>query len=87
MGTRSGARVCRDERFTREPSLETALAYEAIFQKPVRELFGGLYQRIEGEVADRAKALGIKVDSEKATRQTDRTRQTLTSIITNLSLN
>jgi transcriptional regulator with XRE-family HTH domain len=57
LGTKSGAKVSRYERFTRMPSLETALAFEVIFQRAPSELFGGLYQQIEQEVAARAKAL------------------------------
>src|SRR2546422_8231312 len=57
LGTQSGAKVCRYERFAREPSLETALAFEAIFQRPASELFGGLYQKVQQEVAARAKTL------------------------------
>lgn len=57
LGTQSGAKVCRYERFVREPSLETAFAYEAIFRRSVRELFGGVYQEIERKVAARASAL------------------------------
>jgi transcriptional regulator with XRE-family HTH domain len=70
LGTRSGARVCRDERFVREPSLKTALTYEAIFQKPARELFSGLYQQIEQEVAARAKTLANRINRQKMNRQT-----------------
>src|ERR1039458_10278598 len=58
LGTQSGAKVCRYERFVREPSLETALAFEAIFQRSVSELFPGLYQKVEQEVAARAKEIG-----------------------------
>src|SRR4051794_13547660 len=46
LGAQSGAKVCRNERFVREPSLATALAYQAIFQRPASELFGGLYEEI-----------------------------------------
>ena len=56
-GEDKGAKVCRDEKFTREPSLRSALAYEAIYGRPVRELFAGLYEQIEQEVAERAKIL------------------------------
>ena len=82
LGKHSGAKVCRDEQFARIPSLETALAYEAIYQKPIRELFGGLFQTIEGEVADRAKVLRVKIDNQKADRQTARKRQAIADIIT-----
>lgn len=57
LGTNSGAKVCRYERFVREPNLKTALAYEAIFQRSVSELFSGLYGKAEHDVAGRAKIL------------------------------
>jgi transcriptional regulator with XRE-family HTH domain len=62
LGTQSGAKVCRYERFGREPSLETALAFEVIFQRSASELFGGLYQKVEQEVTARAKALAGQKD-------------------------
>ncbi len=80
LGTQSGAKVCRYERLVREPSLQTAFAFEAIFQKPARELFGGLYQRIEQEVAARAKALTFKTDLRNPDRQTAHKRQALIDI-------
>src|SRR5260221_12126771 len=78
LGTKSGAKISRYERFAREPSLETALAFEMIFQRSTSELFGGLYQKVEQEVAARAKTL--------ADRTTDRKRQILANIA-NKSLN
>ena len=63
-GEDKGAKVCRDEKFTREPSLRSALAYEAIYGRPVRELFAGLYQQIEQEVAERAKILTYRKDQK-----------------------
>ena len=57
LGADGGAKVCRYERFVRIPSLETALAYEAAFRRPVRELFGGLYAKIQKDVAARARVL------------------------------
>ena len=80
LGTQSGAKVCRYERFVREPTLETAFAYEAIFQRPARELFGGIYEKIEQEVAARAKTLTYKTDRQKPNRQTAHKRQTLIDI-------
>ena len=80
LGTQSGAKTCRYERFVRVPSLETALAYEVIFQKPVRELFGGLYHKVEQEVADRARALGEKNNRRKPDRHTRSKREVFTKI-------
>jgi transcriptional regulator with XRE-family HTH domain len=82
LGTRGGTKMCRYERFVRVPSLETALALEVIFQKPARELFAGLYQKIEGEVAARAKAMTYRTDMRKPDRETTRKRQVLTNIAT-----
>ena len=81
LGTLSGARVCRDERFAREPSLATALAYEAIFQKPARELFGGLYDQIAHEVADRAKVLGDQLGRQNSNRSATRSLQEIIDAI------
>jgi transcriptional regulator with XRE-family HTH domain len=80
LGTQSGAKVCRYERFVREPSLATALAYEAIFKRTVSELFPGLYQKIEREVAARAKTLTARKDRRKSNRQTVRKREALAGL-------
>jgi transcriptional regulator with XRE-family HTH domain len=57
LGNKGGAKVSRYERFNREPSLATALALEVIFQRSASELFGGLYQKVEQEVIERARTL------------------------------
>ena len=80
LGTQNGAKVCRHERFVREPSLETALAYEAMFKRSVSELFPGLYQKVEGEVAARAKALAERTGRRKSNRWAARKREALTDI-------
>ena len=90
LGAKSGAKVCRYEHFGVVPGLETALAYEAILGKPVRELFGGLYQRIEKEVVARAKKLSGRPGRLKPNQQTIRKLKTLTDIAdtqSNKSLN
>ncbi len=56
-GEHKGSKVSRDESFDREPGLRAALAYEVIYGKPVRELFAGLYEEVEQDVAKRAKIL------------------------------
>ena len=80
LGTQSGAKVCRYERFKRAPALETAFAFEAIFRRPARELFCGLYQKIEQEVAARAKTLTYRTKYQRSNRQTAHKRQTLMDI-------
>ena len=80
LGARSGAKVCRYERFVRAPSLETALAYEAIFKTSVSELFGGLYQKVERDVAIRAKIIVKRNDEDRQGAQTARKRQVLAKL-------
>jgi transcriptional regulator with XRE-family HTH domain len=69
--------VSREEHFKREPSLQTAIAYEVIYGKPIRELFAGLYEEVEQSVAERAWIMSHRT-SGKATPK----RQ---EVITNLA--
>lgn len=80
LGTRSGAKVSRHERFVREPSLKTALAYEAIYRRSASELFSGLYGQVEREVAARAKALVSKTGRLEPPRPSAQRRQTLAAL-------
>src|ERR1035438_3366604 len=75
LGSQSGAKVSRYEQFAREPSLETALACEMIFQRSASELFGGLYQKVETEVAERATTLARRMEQGKPNHQSARKRQ------------
>jgi hypothetical protein len=45
------------------PSLETALAYEALFGVPVRELFAGVSARAERTTRRRAHLLSKRLDA------------------------
>ena len=80
LGAQGGGSVCRYERFARTPNLETALALEVIFQRPVSELLGGVYQTVEKVVAKRAKVLAGKVIKRSGTKTNLRKRKVLTSI-------
>jgi len=80
LGAESGAKTSRYERFAREPGFRTALACEAVFQKPIRELFAGLYEQIEREVAERAKKLALKTNHRNPGHQTTSKRETLKRI-------
>jgi hypothetical protein len=86
LGTRGGAQTSRHERFVRTPSLETALAYEAILQTPAKELFGGVYQKVQKQVAARAKTLTYRLERQQSARKRQRRREALDSII-NQSVN
>lgn len=59
-GMDKGGKVSRDENQARIPTLETALAYEAIYGIPIRELFAGLYDDIARDVSSRAKILSYR---------------------------
>ena len=80
LGTETGEKVCRHERFLREPELRTALAYEVIFRRTVSEIFAGLYQQVEQEVAARARTLVSRSNRRKLNRRNARKGQTLLEI-------
>lgn len=60
IGMSDGTKVSRYERRRRRPSLETALALEALFGVPTRELFPGVFLRAEQRMRQRARQLSIK---------------------------
>lgn len=80
LGTENGQQVCRHERFAREPNLETAFAYEAIFKRSASELFSGLYQKVEQEVAARAKILAQRTHRGQSNRRMIHKRQILADL-------
>ena len=80
LGVQDGTKVCRYEQFDRQPSLETALAFEVIFQRPVSEILGGLYQRVEADVTARARSLAETTGNGKASKGSIRKRHIFTSI-------
>ena len=57
LGCDSGTKVSRYELFRRQPGLPTVFALEAIFGKPARELFAGMYEDAEQQTAARARRL------------------------------
>ena len=85
LGTQDGTTVCRYERFLRNPSLETALAYEAICRRSVSELFPGLYQKVEREVAARAKSLAERTERRQCRRQAARKREAVADLVALIS--
>ncbi len=80
LGSQSGAKVCRYERFLREPGLQTAFAFEAIYDRPASELFPGLFEQAQVAVQARAKKLEKKEFRGNSQRLTARKRQTLAAI-------
>jgi len=80
LGCTNRSKVSRYERFARQPSLETALAYKAIFGISAQELFAGLYEKVEQRTVRRAKMLGAKLGQEKPDNFTPQKMGTLKAI-------
>ena len=81
LGVQGSAKVCRHERFDLDPGLQTALAYEAIYQRPISELFPGLVEKIQKEVLARVKLLEEKELHSNSNALTTRKRQSLAAIL------
>lgn len=79
IGAGSGEKVCRHERFQREPNLGDALAYEIVYRRALSELFGGKYSRIEAEVQARAREL-LAQEGGGTTARTAQRRRVLAEI-------
>jgi len=87
LGVSSSAKISRYESFTRVPNLETALALEAIYQKPVSELFAGLYEEVQRKVAGRTRTLMREEPGGTDGPQTDHHRVAPLTIIPQQNLN
>ena len=81
LGFESGAKVCAHERFSGEPGLHAALAYEVIYNKPIAQLLPGLFQQIQSEVSARAKQLEQTELRSNTSALTARKRQILAEIV------
>src|SRR5262245_50895823 len=65
LGCQDGAKVSRYERLSREPNLDTVLAYKVVFGVPLNELFAGKFQKVEETIHQRAHILAEKISAEK----------------------
>jgi transcriptional regulator with XRE-family HTH domain len=74
------AKVCRYERFVREPSFRTALAFEVIFHESVNDLFAGCFEAVEKEVAARARLLVRRTEKQSPNKYSARKRTILSMI-------
>jgi DNA-binding XRE family transcriptional regulator len=77
LGCKDGGKICRHEHLLREPSLQTALAYEVIYGAPVRELFAGLFRKVERATIRRVGTLGRELQAKAPTRLITRKLETL----------
>ncbi len=80
LGARHKTKVSDYEQHTRRPMLETALAYEAMFGVPVRELFAGMFDEVESTTHRRAQILARKLSTASRTRLTARKLDLLSQI-------
>ena len=69
LGCQYGTKVSRYEQFQRSPALVTAIAYEIIFQAPLKSMFAGLYSQVEERVRRQARSLLAEVERRAAPRQ------------------
>ncbi|HEV2693370.1 MAG TPA: hypothetical protein VG347_10790 [Verrucomicrobiae bacterium] len=81
-GSGKESMVSREESFDRESSLQTAIAYELIYGKPLRELFAGLYEEVERDVAERARLLGHRRAGKPNPKREEVIKSIISKIIT-----
>lgn len=64
LGAKCGTKVSRYERFSREPSLVTAFAYQVLFGVPASELLAGTFGRVREATLARAATLLDRLKAE-----------------------
>jgi transcriptional regulator with XRE-family HTH domain len=72
LGCKNGSKISRYERFSRKPTLETVFKCEALFGIPARQLFAGIFDRVEKDVLRRARLLARKITTANPDPITDR---------------
>ena len=65
LGCKSGVSVCEYERLKERPSLETALACQAIFGVSVEELFPSIYEKVVDDVVKRARLMSKQLAGDE----------------------
>ena len=80
LGCQSGTKVSRYEHSQRKPTLETLFAYEMVFGVPARELFAGVYQKVEKRILNRTHLLTRKLSRATPTPMAARKLQILKAI-------
>lgn len=81
MGSASGSKVSKYERFTREPSLKAVLAYEIVFGVPARELFAGVFEAVRMVTSRHARSLIKRLERDGQSTETAVKLAALRSII------
>jgi transcriptional regulator with XRE-family HTH domain len=70
VGMETGQIVSRHESKLRTPSFKTAIAYQIVFDVPLRALFPEIYHEVEMAVLGRAEALQMTLKAERDTTRT-----------------
>jgi DNA-binding XRE family transcriptional regulator len=70
VGMETGQIISRHESRARMPNLKTAVAYQIVFDVPLRALFPEIYREAEYLVLKRALGLRAKLQMQKQNQQT-----------------
>lgn len=70
VGMETGQIVSRHESKVRTPTLKTAIAYQVVFDVPLRALFPEIYYEVELAVLRRAEALRMTLEAEPGSPRT-----------------
>jgi transcriptional regulator with XRE-family HTH domain len=66
LGSVTASQISRHERSIAPPSLLTAFGYQVVFQKPVADIFPGLYHAVEIGVEERLNAFESELGNSTA---------------------
>lgn len=80
LGIKDSAKISKYEKFQQLPSLETALACQALFNIPVAELFAGIYEQVEKKTSKQAGILQRKMQKAKSNRVSARKAEFLRAV-------
>ena len=80
LGCKNGSKISRYERFSREPNFKTAMAYVALFNATVPQLFAGSFQKVQLQVLRRAQFLARKITPGNTDAATARKLEALRAI-------
>lgn len=70
VGMETGQIISRHESRARIPSFKTVVAYQIVFDVPLRALFPEIYQEVEYLVMKRARALKLHLERRKENPRT-----------------
>ena len=81
LGLETGQIISRYEGMVRVPSLQTAIAYQLIFGRPLKDLFPDIYQEVEYLTLKRALALREEFHKNPETRKNEYKKKCLEGTI------